>query len=78
MTGSSFVAILDILGETITETVFDLVVSSIMLARRETLGAIIEIPSWSMEGGSLESASLNSSRTEFFYRFDLNGLNAFY
>ena len=69
--------ILDTFGDTVVERLGDLVGSS-MLTLRETFGSTLPMPSWSVEGGLLSSDSLNSSKIEFFCRFDLKGLIAFY
>ena len=74
---SSYMEILDTFGDTVVERLGDLVGSS-MLTRRDTFGSTLPMPSWSVEGGLLSSDSLNSSKIEFFCRFDLKGLIAFY
>ena len=70
---SSYMRILDSSGESLVERLGNLVWSS-MIARSDSFGNTLQMPSWSIEGGLLCSDSFNSSRTEFYYLFDLNGL----
>ena len=49
-----------------------------MIARSDSFGNTLQMPSWSIEGGLLYSDSFNSSRTEFYCLFDLNGLSTSY